>query len=66
MRLGVFSPILKSLSLEDALKYLKEQGVDDLELGVGGYPGTAHADAKILCKDEAKRKELINLFKGIF
>ena len=63
MRLGVFSPILKSLSLEDALKYLKEQGVDDLELGVGGYPGTAHADAKILCKDEAKRKELINLFK---
>lgn len=48
MKLSVFSPVLASLSLKDSLKYLKSLGVDAMELGVGGYPGTAHADAKLI------------------
>lgn len=51
MQLCVFSPALADMSLDAALSYLKGLGVDALELGVGGYPGTAHADAKKLVKD---------------
>ncbi|MBQ7974375.1 MAG: sugar phosphate isomerase/epimerase [Clostridia bacterium] len=46
MNLSVMSPVLAQMSLEDAVKYLSELGVDSLELGVGGYPGTAHLDAE--------------------
>ncbi|MDD4003081.1 MAG: sugar phosphate isomerase/epimerase [Clostridia bacterium] len=63
MKLSVFSPVFTGLTLEEALKYLKDKGVDSLELGCGGYPGTAHADAKELIKSDAKIKELQNLFE---
>ena len=35
----------------------------DMALGVGGYPGTVHADAKVLIHDEAARKTLMDTFK---
>ena len=63
MKLGVFSPVLAGMSLEDSLKYLRSIGVDCLELGVGGFPGTAHADAKLLSKDKAAREALLELLK---
>lgn len=44
MKLGVMSPVLASLSLEEMFKYLSGLGVQSLELGVGGYPGKAHCD----------------------
>lgn len=62
MKLSVVSGVLGGMSLDDSLKYLKSIGVTQFELGVGGYPGTKHADAKILCKDAAKRKELMDTF----
>lgn len=62
MKLGVFSPVLASMSLEDALKYLSGLGVEMLELGCGGCPGKAHADVMELDKSEKKRKELKDLF----
>lgn len=46
MNLSVMSPVLASMSLEDAVKYLSSLGVDSLELGCGGYPGKAHMDAQ--------------------
>ena len=53
MQLCVFSPALADMSLDAALSYLKGLGVDALELGVGGYPGTARAwvagSPKTLC-----------------
>lgn len=63
MELSVVSGVLGGISLDDSLKYLKSIGVNQFELGVGGYPGTAHADAKILSKDKAKRDELVATFK---
>ena len=63
MKLSVVSAVLHDLSLDESLKYLKSLGVDEFELGVGGYPGTAHADAKILCKDEKKRNEVKATFE---
>ena len=63
MQLCVFSPALADMSLDAALAYLKGLGVEALELGVGGYPGTAHADAKKLVKDAKARQELLDTFE---
>ena len=46
MKLGVLTNLLGDLSLEETLKYLKSIGVQAVEIGCGGYPGTAHADAR--------------------
>lgn len=64
MKLGVFSPVLREYSLEKALKFLEKNGVDCLELGVGGYPGTAHANARELMADKAKLGELKKILAG--
>ena len=54
MKLGVFTVLLGQQKLEDVLKYLSDQGVQAIELGTGGYPGTAHAPAAELLADKAK------------
>ena len=46
MKLGVFTVVLGSMNLEDTIRYLKDLGVSAIELGTGGYPGTAHVNAK--------------------
>jgi len=57
MKLGVFTVVLGDKSLEEACTYLESKGVQTVEIGCGGYPGTAHCNPEILLKDEAKRKE---------
>lgn len=61
MKLGVFTVLLSQRSLEDALKYLAELGVQAVELGTGGYPGNAHANPDELLADESKIDNLKNL-----
>lgn len=63
MQLSVVNGVFGGMSLEDSLKKLNELGVPQLELGVGGYPGTVHADAKVLINDEAARKKLMDTFR---
>lgn len=63
MKLCVFSPVLSSMSLEEALRYLSAQGVQALELGAGGSPGKAHADVLALDKDDRKIQALKALFE---
>lgn len=63
MQLSVVNGVFGGMSLEDSLKKLNELGVPQLELGVGGYPGTVHADAKVLIRDEAARKKLMDTFR---
>jgi sugar phosphate isomerase/epimerase len=48
MRIGVFSPLLSQLSLEDVLLKLKSKGIDTVELGTGNYPGDAHCKLSML------------------
>lgn len=45
MKLGVLTVLLGDLSLDETLRYLKSLGVQQVEIGCGGTPGTAHADA---------------------
>ncbi len=63
MKLGVMSPVLNEMGLEDALKYLSGLGVDSLEIGAGGYPGKAHLDPKDYLDNPAKVEELKGLLK---
>lgn len=43
MKLGVFTPVVANIPLEEALKYLHEKGVQMVEIGTGGYPATPTA-----------------------
>jgi sugar phosphate isomerase/epimerase len=63
MRLGVFTPLLSHLPLEDALATLKSLQIDAVELGTGNYPGDAHCklsmleDASALTEFQQKLKD---------
>jgi sugar phosphate isomerase/epimerase len=48
MRVGVFTPLLSQLSLDDVLKKLKSYDIDRVELGTGNYPGDAHCKLSML------------------
>ncbi len=63
MKLGVFAVLLGGKSLEDALKYLSQSGVQAVEIGTGGYPGNAHAKPDELLADPAKLEAFKDLFK---
>jgi len=63
MKLGVFTVLLGDRSLEDSLKYLKSIGVEAVEIGCGGFPGTAHCDAIKYMKDKSLIKEFKDTIK---
>ncbi|MCL4402897.1 MAG: sugar phosphate isomerase/epimerase [Acidobacteria bacterium] len=48
MRVGVFTPLLSQLSLNDVLKKLKNLKIDTVELGTGNYPGDPHCKLSML------------------
>ncbi len=62
MKLGVVSAGLQNMAVEDMLKYLNSQGVQAVEIGVGGYPGEAHSHPEELLSDKAKLKAYKELF----
>ncbi len=55
MRLGVFTPLLSQMPLEDALAKLKSFGISTVELGTGNYPGDAHCKLSMLDDPAALR-----------
>jgi sugar phosphate isomerase/epimerase len=61
MKLGVFTVVLSSMSLENAIIYLKDLGVQAIELGTGGFPGTAHLDAKKIYNKPEEIKKIKKL-----
>lgn len=63
MKLSVFSPVFGGKTLEEALKFLNEKGVEAIELGTGGFPGTEHANPDELLSDDGKLKSFLELFK---
>ena len=48
MRIGVFTPLLSHLSIDDVMKKLKSLGVTTFELGTGNYPGDPHCKLSLL------------------
>lgn len=63
VKLGVFSPALQDMSLEDACIYLEEKGAAMMEVGCGGYPGKAHCDPEVLLNDDVALEEFKDTFK---
>ncbi|HZK34404.1 MAG TPA: sugar phosphate isomerase/epimerase [Bacillota bacterium] len=61
MKLGVFTVVLGDKSLEETLKYLRDSGVQAVELGTGGFPGTAHVKPDELLADKSKVQGLKDL-----
>src|SRR5690625_6597736 len=59
MKLGVFTVLFSEKSLEDMLDYVKDAGLDMVEIGTGGYPGNAHCDLDELLASEEKRAEFL-------
>lgn len=62
MKLGVFAVLFSNKSLEEALDYIKEKGLDTVEIGTGGFVGEAHCKPSDLLADEEK----LNTFKEAF
>ncbi|MCD6033336.1 MAG: sugar phosphate isomerase/epimerase, partial [Thermomicrobiales bacterium] len=58
MKIGVFTVLFAQRPFEEALDYIKAAGCQAVEIGVGGYPGPAHANAVELVDDEAASKRL--------
>jgi len=48
MKVGVFTPLLSQLPLDQVLKKLKALAIDTVELGTGNYPGDAHCKLSML------------------
>ena len=42
MKLGVCAVLFGDQPLDKVLPYLKSIGIQELEIGAGGYPGKAH------------------------
>ena len=56
MKLGVFTPLLSKLPLNDVLTKLKAFDIATVELGTGNYPGGAHCDLGMLEDQDALAK----------
>ncbi len=48
MKVGVFTPLLSALSLDEVLKKLQSLGIERVEFGTGNYPGDAHCKLSML------------------
>lgn len=62
MKLGVLTALFGNQPLEKALGYIKNAGLDAIELGAGNYPGTSHCNPDVLLNNDAelaKFKKLI-------
>jgi sugar phosphate isomerase/epimerase len=51
MKLGVFTVVLGKQPFDKACSYLEKCGVQMIEIGCGGFPGTDHCDPQILLSD---------------
>src|SRR5690606_21389141 len=56
MKLGIFTVLFQNLSFEDALDKIAAAGLEAVEIGTGGYPGSAHCDVEALLADPAKAR----------
>ncbi|GEK59233.1 sugar phosphate isomerase/epimerase [Marinococcus halophilus] len=57
MKIGVFTVLYADLAFTDMLDKVKRAGVQAVELGTGGNPGSAHADVDKLLNSEDARKQ---------
>jgi sugar phosphate isomerase/epimerase len=54
--LGVFDPVYDKLSLDEMLDKVSALGLEAMEIGTGGYPGSHHCPVAELLADPAKAR----------
>src|SRR5882762_9692475 len=54
--IGVFDPVYEKLSLDEMLDRVSALGLEAMEIGTGGYPGTGHCPIDELLADPGKAK----------
>lgn len=59
MKLGVFTVLFSDKSFEDMLDYVKDSGLEAVEIGTGGNPGDAHCPLDELLESEEKRNKYL-------
>lgn len=59
MKLGVFTPVFNQLSFDEMIKKAEALGLDAVEIGTGGYPGSAHLNLEELLASSEKRREYL-------
>src|SRR3954469_1886266 len=64
MKVGVFSVILGSLPLEQALDYLASLDVQAVEIGAGAFAGKTHCPVDALLGSERRRRDFLSLFSS--
>lgn len=52
--IGVFDPVYKDLSLDAMIEKVGALGIEAVEIGTGGYPGSSHCPVQDLLGDAAK------------
>ncbi len=62
MKIGIFTALFQGRPIEEALDIIAAAGIQAVELGAGGYPGSRHLDdmggVEKLIADEGARKKL--------
>lgn len=59
MKLGVFTVLFAGKTFEEMLDYVKESGLDAVEIGTGGNPGNDFCDLDELLASEQKRRDYL-------
>jgi len=54
--IGVFDPVYDNFTLDEMLDKVSALGLEAMEIGTGGYPGTKHCPVQELLDDPAKAK----------
>lgn len=52
--IGVFDPVFGKLSLDEMIDKISGMGIEAVEIGTGGYPGSSHCPVQELLDDPAK------------
>jgi sugar phosphate isomerase/epimerase len=61
--IGVFDPVYADLSLDAMIDKISGLGLEAVEIGTGGYPGTSHCPIDELLADPAKAKAWVKKFE---
>jgi sugar phosphate isomerase/epimerase len=64
MKIGSLSAAWSGQPLEEVLDYFAGAGLQTIEIGAGGYPGSAHCDAAKLNKDAKARKAFVDAIES--
>lgn len=59
MKLGVFTPVFDQLTFDEMIQKAEKLGLQAVEIGTGGNPGSAHINVEELLASADKRKEYL-------